>query len=177
MANGSSVPACPTRFTPCSRRTRATMSCEVGPDGLSASTTRPVPASSSVKLLRDLGPDELDDLRVGHVGAEAGGALVPSPALFARDRPRRRPAPSEERRLTLRATRAAVGLVADDAGDERALERAEVVDDALGEVLGGAGGLVVGLRDVGEGRRSESKRSMFSIARPTSLAFSIGTRS
>src|SRR5881398_3322878 len=39
VAIGSSVPACPTRRVPARRRIRATTSCEVHPEGLSAMTS------------------------------------------------------------------------------------------------------------------------------------------
>src|SRR5438552_1723311 len=41
VANGSSVPACPTRCDPTTRRTIATTSCDVTPGGLSTSNRPP----------------------------------------------------------------------------------------------------------------------------------------
>ena len=75
------------------------------PAGLSASTTAPAAGASAVtELGGDLGAQELDQLGVGQVAAEAGGAPVPAAAVRAGDR-RDVDAPSVERRLTLRAER------------------------------------------------------------------------
>src|SRR5690606_38327989 len=156
VANGSSVPACPTRLTPSSRRTRATMSWDVGPVGLSARTTAPSLARSrvgSAKLGGDSFPEELDELGVRKVGAEAGGAPLPAAAVLAGDRRDVHCAVARAQAHLARPA-ASVGLVAHDRRGPDALERAHVIDDPLGEVLGGARVLVVGLGDIGEGERA-----------------------
>src|SRR5262245_54092507 len=82
VANGSSVPACPT-FPPRSRRTRSTRSCEVIPAGLSQIR---MPAAAGSELLADLLTQQLDQLGVSEVGRETRRPLVPAAAVLASDR-------------------------------------------------------------------------------------------
>src|SRR5205085_6394773 len=71
VANGSKVPACPTRCDPATRRTIATTSCDVTPGGLSTSS-KPPASVVGVSIgkrwngsLFDLGEETLDVRRVG----------------------------------------------------------------------------------------------------------------
>src|SRR5207249_874581 len=84
-ASGSRVPACPMRRMPVSRRMRATMSCEVGPTGLSRLTT-PSIASRQLPLAggQHLGACLLE-LRLDRA---AGRACVSATPELARDRHR-----------------------------------------------------------------------------------------
>ena len=96
------------------------------------------------------------------VGREAGGAAVAAAALGARDR-------GDVDAVVGRAQRHLAPLrlgrspeqVADEAGHRGALERAQVVDDALGVALVGAGGGVVlarQVRDASAARRRSARR-------------------
>src|SRR5438046_2317864 len=99
VANGSSVPACPTRMTPgplrgppTVRRTCATRSCDVRPAGLSISRTRSTvrPAGGSdgrerPELQGHLLAQEAHELVLGELGGEAGGLPVPAAATGAGD--------------------------------------------------------------------------------------------
>src|SRR5919106_1876410 len=148
VANGSRVPAWPV-FAPRSRRTCATTSCEVTPGGLSTSRT----LASGPKLLRGLRAQELDQLLVREVGAEARGTTVAASSVHPRDRGDVDGAVAgAQADLARRA--AAVGLVADHRSEPGPLERPDEVDDALREHLAAAGLLVVVEADVGDGDAS-----------------------
>src|SRR4051812_38530726 len=145
VANGSSVPAWPTLTAlrpPRSRRMRATTSCDVTPAGLSTTRTPDVPASTPASLIElrgDLAAQEGHELVVGQLRGEA--RRLPVPAATARagddaDVNGRVGGPQRDLRPA-RASR--VGQLARERGHLRAGDRAEVVDDALGVGLLGAG--------------------------------------
>src|SRR3954447_2185965 len=118
VANGSSVPAWPV-FCLRSRRTRATMSCDVTPASLSTSRTPGSGASAvtprtlrGTQLRLDLGAEDVKELVVREVCGEARGTVMPSAAVLLSDRgdvdpPGRRP------QAHLAGKCSPVGLVAD----------------------------------------------------------------
>src|SRR5919106_482612 len=85
VANGSSVPACPT-FVPrgSDRRTSATTSCEVTPAGLARSRT-PEGTKSVGQLLADELAQPLHELRVRQRSREARSLRVPAAPELAGD--------------------------------------------------------------------------------------------
>src|SRR5919204_2914773 len=145
VANGSSVPACPT-FPPRSRRTRATTSWEVGPAALSARRT-PGGGGCGLAAGGELGTKRGDQLRIGQVGRKPRGPPVASAAVAARDRAHVDVLAGRSQ-ADLPRRSAGVGAIPDNGGEARPLERADVVDDALGQHLLRAGRLVVGGPDV-----------------------------
>src|SRR5215213_485896 len=81
VANGSSVPACPTFVRLGSeRRTSATTSCDVTPAGFARSSTPSTEKLRSRELLAHVPAQLVDQLRVGHGGREAGRLGVPATA-------------------------------------------------------------------------------------------------
>src|SRR6185436_9025418 len=149
VANGSSVPAWPTFVPfPSRRRTCATTSCEVTPAGLSKRMT---PSTGrSLELRGNLLAQERHQLVPRQRRREAGRLAVAAAALGAGDR-------GDVDAVVARAQRdlALLGIgrseaVAHERGDRGALNRAQVVDDALGVVLLGAGCREVGAAEVRE---------------------------
>src|SRR5262245_46133483 len=140
VANGSSVPAWPVR-APVTLRICATIANDDGPAGLSTSAT---PAGSSARggtLGEESLADELGDLLHRLLAREAGGLPVPAALEEARDRRDVELVDARAQRYAPR--RAAVARrLADQHGELRALDSAQVVDDPLRVRLGGA--------DVGE---------------------------
>src|SRR5215211_8626568 len=143
VAKGSRMPAWPTLASR-PRRTRATTSCEVIPAGLSTSRT-PAPGSA----LLEVGTERLYDLLVGEIGAEAGGAAVAATSVAARDLGHVDVAVGRAQAHLARRPRR-LPTVADDGGHQRALERADEVDDPLAQQLRRTGLGVVGVGEVGE---------------------------
>src|SRR3954471_11188649 len=84
VANGSSVPAWPALRTPSARRVASVRSCEVLPAGLS---TRTSPSTEALRLQLggDLLAQEGDELVLGELGGEAGGAAMAPAAAGAGD--------------------------------------------------------------------------------------------
>src|SRR3954451_21356980 len=163
VANGSSVPACPT-FAPCAigiDRTCSTTSCEVKPAGFATSSTplrrppamtrRRVPSRRrALELSGDLGANELDQL-VPALGAGEAGCLAMAPAtLLAGDHAHVHVIGGSPKTHLVHALAAILELLADQRGHHRPLDRADVVDDAFGVILVGAGLLVVRALDVGD---------------------------
>src|SRR3954447_16707597 len=84
VAKGSSVPAWPTLVPRgYSRRTVATMSCEVFPAGLSMRRMPSLRAAS--ELRRDLFAQEVHERLELELGGEPGRLAVPAPALRTGD--------------------------------------------------------------------------------------------
>ena len=156
MANGSSVPAWPVWTPPSERRTAATTSCEVSPAGLSISSTPSIGGG----LARARRP--LRRALVGRAAPEAARCSCAAIALAQerdqllglqrrwRSRPRARcPPPPWARAITDTSTSSSVArsetlcwpgaLAAEDLAHEhrdlRALQRPQLVDDALGVAL------------------------------------------
>src|SRR5437762_3960682 len=140
VANGSRVPACPALRTPSSRLTASVMSCEVLPGGLSTRTSPSIARGS--ELLGELLAQEGDELFLRHLGGEPSRLPVPPATSGAGDDRHVDLAVGRPQRdlLAPRARRGAVlaEQVARERGDLRALDRAQVVDDALGVALLGA---------------------------------------
>ena len=119
--------------------------------------------------------DELAELEVGR---EAGRAAVPAAALRPRDH-RDVDAVVGRAQRDLAPRRRALGQqLAHESRDGRALDRAQVVDDALGEALVGARERVVGARELGQRSSSPpSKRSTAQSPRASSSSLPWGTPS
>src|SRR3954454_22010469 len=86
-ANGSSVPPWPTRFVAARRRTRATMSCDVGPAGFATTTIPSRPGPSEERAIsaceRFDEPGRLGDharLRLRKRGVDRGAGRSGMPA-------------------------------------------------------------------------------------------------
>ena len=91
------------------------------------------------KLLGELAAQERHELGELQVGREAGGPPVPAAALRAGDRETSTRS-SVARSETLRRVARVLGeQLAHEPGDGGPLDRAQVVDDALGVALVGAG--------------------------------------
>ena len=158
VANGSSVPAWPTRRPRCSRRTAATMSCDVLPAGLSMSRT---PSDTGPRLRpgtcvgvqraappRPRYPSSCAATSWRRNATSSSGAIAVAkpaawrwpPPLWARAMSETSTSPSVARSETFDVPGAALaGQLARERGDLRALHRAQVVDDPLGVGLLGAG--------------------------------------
>src|SRR6185436_8990522 len=133
VANGSSVPAWPVRAR-VRRRSCAITAKEDGPAGLSTST---IPAGSSARggiavpmaalLCAVLGADEVRDLVDGELAREARRLAMPPALGLSRDR---RDVDFVRARAQGHAARGPVGArrLADERRDDRALDRAKVVD-------------------------------------------------
>src|SRR4051794_9896606 len=134
VANGSSVPACPALRTPRPRRVASVRSCEVLPAGLSTRTSPSTERRRYLQLGGDLLAQEGDELVVGQLGREARGAPVAAAAARAGDGRHVDGAVGRAQRDLLAGT-VAVKQFAGERGDLRALDRAQVVDDALGVAL------------------------------------------
>src|SRR5215210_4450946 len=159
VANGSRVPAWPTRARPgSSRRTAATRACEVLPAGLSTRMTPPpAPAGwalAGTRPLPALGPSrpldrlrlggylraqEADQLVPGHRGGEARRLAMTPAAAGARDPRDVDPLVDGPQGHLAKPALAVPQQVAHQGRDHRALDRAQVIDHALGVVLLGAG--------------------------------------
>src|SRR3954468_11381574 len=127
VANGSSVPACPTLTPrPSRRRTKATTSWEVTPAGLS---TRRTPS----ELPGNLGPQELDQLGIAELGRDPRRPPVPAAAGGAGDaRDVDAVVGRAQRDLAARGGAVAVGgQLAHEPRDRCALDGAQVVHQAL----------------------------------------------
>src|SRR4051812_4970767 len=147
VANGSSVPAWPALRTPSARRVASVRSCDVLPAGLS---TRTRPSTlRTLQLGGDLLAQERDELVVRELGREAGRAPVTAAAPPPRDG-RHVDAAVRRAQRDLLACAVAVHQLACERGDLRPLDRAEVVDDALGVALLRAGEAEVVAAEVGE---------------------------
>ena len=108
---------------------------------------------------RDLLAQELHQLVELEVGGEAGRAAMPAAAQRPRDHRDVDAVVGRAQRDLAR--RLAVELLAHEPGDRGALDRAQVVDDALGVALVGARGAVVVARQVrhaSAGRRRSARR-------------------
>ena len=137
--------------SPRSRRTSATMSCEVIPAGLSQSSTAPSPAPG----IRDRAGRR--PRRRGTSTSSSSSRSVEKPAARLWPPP---PVAAGDRRdvdvalagaqADLAGGAAAVPWSRTSGGDLGPLDRAQVVDDPLGHLLAGAARLVVGGGDVGE---------------------------
>src|SRR3954451_14420949 len=150
VANGSSVPAWPTRRMPgSSRRTIATTSCEVFPAGLSTRIT-PSMRTASLELRGDLAAQEVDQLVPGHRRAEAGGLAVAAAPLGPGDRGDVDALVGGAQRHLPPPVLAGAGEIAHETGHGRPGDGAQVVHDALGVVLLRAGLGVVLHREVGD---------------------------
>src|SRR4029077_18338663 len=127
------------------------MSCEVIPAGLSQSSSAPsAPATPSpTELSADLAAEQLDELVPLQVGRDPGSPPVAAAALAAGDC-RDVDVAAARAQADLAGLAAAGALIADQRCDLGALDRAQVVDDALGHLLPRPGRLVVGRGDVGE---------------------------
>src|SRR5579875_3130720 len=159
VANGSSVPAWPVRAPPSARRTAATTSCEVMPAGLSTSRTpscaRPRslmsrarararraderrgggPGGGGVQLRGDRLAQERDQLLGLERGREPRRAAVPAAALRAGDDGDVDVVVGGAQGHFALALALAAGELAHERRDLGALERAQLVDDALGVAL------------------------------------------
>ena len=90
------------------------------------------------ELGRDLGAQELDQLLAGARGREAGRLAVAAAALLAGDHAHVDLVRGRPQAHLPHAVAPLLELLADQRRDDRALERADVVHDALGVVLVGA---------------------------------------
>ena len=172
VANGSSVPAWPT-FTPWPRRAgRRDDVVRRHAGGLVDQQD----AVGGSELLGEARRRNATSSGQSIVGREARGAAVPAAALRARDQRDVDPIVGGAQRHLARCRRAGE-LVADEAGDRGPLDRAQVVDHALGVGLLGAGRLVVlGDRWVSVSR-PPSKRCTFARPRASRSSLASGTLS
>src|SRR3954469_24277200 len=138
VANGSSVPACPALRTARARRVASVRSCEVLPAGLSTRTSPSTEGRRYLQLGGDLLAQERDELVLGELGGEAGRAAMAAAAAGAGDGRHVDVAVGRAQRDLL-ACAVAVEQLARQRRDLRALDRAQVVDDALGVALLRAG--------------------------------------
>ena len=117
-----------------------------------------------LQLRGDLLAQEADEVLFGHLGGEARRLAVPAAAAGARDDRDVDPAVGGAQR-DLAPPAAAVGQLARERGDLGALDRAQVVDDALRVAVLGAREAEVVAREAGEGQRARRRSAARGPAR------------